>query len=290
MYTKKSESDKAIHMLEGLLKGITLDSSINNNEIIQLNSWINLNQDYCNMYPFKEVYLMLEDILSDGIISDDERKDLLWFCNKVTTNNLYYDLTTSDIQRLNGILHGIIADKVISEIEIVSLKNWLYENEHLTATYPYDELMALIVNVLEDGVITEDEKKLIERYVLEFVDESSLTNYSAKEISDIKKSISIGGICSIAPEIKIKGASIVFSGKSSRATRSEFAHIVESHGGKVVSAVSMKTNYLIIGDDGNPCWSYACYGRKIEKAIQLRSEGTPISIIHENDFWDEVEY
>ena len=56
-----------------------------------------------------------------------------------------------------------------------------------------------------------------------------------------------------------------------------------------MNSVSKKTNYLIVGDDGNPCWAYACYGRKVEKAINLRKEGAQIIIVHENDFWDEVE-
>jgi len=287
-YTKKSESDKAVHLLEGILNGISMDSKINNSEIVELESWINMNENFSHLYPFKDIYLMLEDILEDGIVTDDERKDLLWFCNKVTTTNTFYDLVTSDMQRLNGIIHGIIADKVISETEVVGLKKWLMENEQLASTYPYDELTSLIVNVLEDGIITEDEKALIERFFIEFVDEKTLTAYSQNEIAAIKESITIGGICALAPEINVNGASIVFTGKSSRCSRSEFTKAVEKFGGTVVSGVTKKTNYLVIGDDGNPCWSYACYGRKIEKAIKLRSEGKQIVIVHENDFWDEL--
>jgi hypothetical protein len=56
-----------------------------------------------------------------------------------------------------------------------------------------------------------------------------------------------------------------------------------------VNSVSRKTNYLIVGDDGNPCWAFACYGRKVEKAINLRKQGTQIIIVHENDFWREID-
>jgi len=31
------------------------------------------------------------------------------------------------------------------------------------------------------------------------------------------------------------------------------------------------------------------YGRKVEKAIQLRKEGHKIILVHENDFWDAIE-
>lgn len=285
-YTKKSESDKAVHMLEGILNGISMDSEINENEIIELGSWINMNESFSHLYPFKDIYNMLEDILEDGIVTDEERKDLLWFCDKVITTNTYYDLITSDIQRLNGIIHGIIADKTITDTEVVKLNNWLLDNEQLASTYPYDELTSLVANILEDNIITKDEIKLLERFFLEFIDEKTITVYSQEEIKVIKESITIGGICALDPEVNVDGSTVVFTGKSSRCSRNEFKKAVEVSGGKVISAISRKVNYLVIGDEGNPCWSYACYGRKIEKAIQLRSEGSLIIIVHENDFWD----
>jgi hypothetical protein len=41
---------------------------------------------------------------------------------------------------------------------------------------------------------------------------------------------------------------------------------------------------------GNPAWAFASYGRKIEKAINLNnSKGLEILIIHEDDFWKELD-
>lgn len=288
IFTKKSESDKALHLLEGILKGISYDSVVNEEEIIELGNWINMHEMFSHLYPYKEIYEMLEDILEDGLVTEDEKEDLLWFCNKVATTNTYYDLITSDIQRLHGIVRGIIADKTITTDEIEKLQDWLYSNEQLTSTYPYDELTSLISEVLSDGIVTSDEKEMIERFFLEFVDTTTLANYTSQEIEDIKSNISLGGICALAPEINLENATVVFTGKSSRCDRKKFSEIVESFGGRIVSGVSKKVNYLVVGDNGNPCWSYACYGRKIEQAIQLRSEGVPIIIVHENDFWDEL--
>lgn len=59
-------------------------------------------------------------------------------------------------------------------------------------------------------------------------------------------------------------------------------------GGEVVNHVSSHVDYLVIGADGNPCWAYACYGRKVEKAVQLRKKGGRILLVHENDFHDAV--
>lgn len=56
----------------------------------------------------------------------------------------------------------------------------------------------------------------------------------------------------------------------------------------MASSVSNKTDYLIIGADGNPCWAYACYGRKVEVAVKLRKEGGKILLVHEYDFLDAL--
>jgi hypothetical protein len=56
----------------------------------------------------------------------------------------------------------------------------------------------------------------------------------------------------------------------------------------VASSVSSKVDYLIIGADGNPCWAYACYGRKVEMAVQLRKQGSRLQLIHEHDFHDAI--
>ena len=55
------------------------------------------------------------------------------------------------------------------------------------------------------------------------------------------------------------------------------------------ASVSTKTDYLVVGNAGNPCWAYACYGRKIEAAMNLRKEGGKVIIVNETDFWDVID-
>ena len=56
----------------------------------------------------------------------------------------------------------------------------------------------------------------------------------------------------------------------------------------MASGPGKRVDYLVIGADGNPCWAFACYGRKVEKAVELRKSGVRIMIIHESDFHDAV--
>lgn len=85
IYTGKSEFDKAIHVLEGILKSISFDSVINETEIFELNNWINLHSQFSHKQPFKDVFRLLDEILEDNIVTSEERDDLLWFCSQVTT-------------------------------------------------------------------------------------------------------------------------------------------------------------------------------------------------------------
>jgi hypothetical protein len=36
----------------------------------------------------------------------------------------------------------------------------------------------------------------------------------------------------------------------------------------VADTLKEDIDYLIIGADGSPCWTFACYGRKVEKSRQ----------------------
>jgi DNA ligase (NAD+) len=69
---------------------------------------------------------------------------------------------------------------------------------------------------------------------------------------------------------KLEHKSFVVSGVFSKFTRDEIKSLIESHGGKILSGVSAKTDFLVAGDDAGPS--------KTEKAKQLG-----VRVITEND-------
>ena len=60
-------------------------------------------------------------------------------------------------------------------------------------------------------------------------------------------------------------------------------------GGIPTDSINKRTDYLIVGDNGNPAWAFSCYGRKVEKALSLRKDGHTITMIHEFDFSDIID-
>lgn len=285
MYTGKSERDKAIATLKGIISGITLDGKVDNSEIQELTNWMSLNSHLQDKVPFRDILSILKSLLEDGVIDSEEIEDLKWICKQFSEEGEFYNLVTLTIQELHGIFHGLLADNQLSDSEITSLKKWLDDNDILKGTYPYDEICALISNTLADGKIDDMERNQIIAFMGEFIDCSTSYNINKPDLDDLKSKYCVSGICANNPYIEIDSKNFCFTGMSSRATRGEIAKIIADNHGIFNNNVVKTTEYLLVGDEGNPCWAFSCYGRKVEKAVELRKKGVNILIVHENDFW-----
>jgi NAD-dependent DNA ligase len=163
------------------------------------------------------------------------------------------------------------------------LANWLYEHEHLKTCWPYEEVESIVTTVLRDKTILASAHDLLLNFLSEF------TAISGNDVqSTLHKALSTTTVCAVCPEVIFEGKVFGFTGSSAKYSRNEFEDIVQALGGTVARSVSKKLDYLIIGADGNPCWAYACYGRKVEMAVALRKAGARILLVHENDFHDAV--
>ena len=52
-------------------------------------------------------------------------------------------------------------------------------------------------------------------------------------------------------------------------------------GGDIVEAPNMVTDYLVIGELSSPDWVHTSFGRSIEHAVDLKQQGSSISILSE---------
>jgi hypothetical protein len=283
-FTGRSRLDKSINSLLGIVEGITTDSLINSAEVGFLNIWLSEHKNVKDTHPYNELLPVVSQAASDGMISSDEKQDIQWLCEKLRSTD-YYDEITADLQRLHAILGAIVSDSVISESELNGLSEWLSEHEHLKTCWPYEEVDSLKTVVLKDKKIDAAEHKLLKEFFSEFTALMDGRTITAARISERGN---IVGLCAVCPEIKFEDSLFCLTGASLKYTRSEFSKIIQELGGRTINSVSEKLNYLIIGADGNPCWAYACYGRKVEKAVNLRKSGARILLVHENDFHDAV--
>ena len=290
-FMKKEEMHKSLNSLIGILGGISADGAIDDLEYNELKNWYSLHDYLLNVFPFSEILPSVRLAFEDDILDIEEIEGILWLCRKfvdVHQEELYFNLITSQIQQLEGMLHGIVSDGSISDDELANLNEWLNDNEGLSGMYPFDEVYSLLLAAKEDGKISDDERNMLKAFFSTFVDTTESFNIHAAEVAELQKQYSIGGICAVCPEVVIKGKVFCFTGTSEKASRSEIASVVENAGGIYNDRVTSNTDYLIVGASGNPCWAYSCYGRKVEKAMDLRKKGGSVIIVHEYDFWDEL--
>ena len=287
-FTKPAELHKAINTLRGIVAGISCNDGISNDEIQELVHWCSLHEHLRDRHPFSELLPAIERSIQDGIIDEDEQRDLLWLCNNFVNSTVFYDATTSSIQFLTGLIHGIMADRQLGDGEIQTLRFWLDTNDFLQGTYPFDELSSMVHTIMEDKIITEDERNRLLAFMSNLVEFKDSYNLVESDFAELRNKYSISGICAYCPEIEIKGKLFCFTGESYRSTRAEIKEEIERLGGTFRTSVSKHTDFLVVGNAGNPCWAYSCYGRKIEEAMALRKSGAKLQIVNETDFWDAV--
>lgn len=287
-FTSKMEYDKALNMLAGLVDGVTADN-ITLFEIEELQHWLQFAKPFESKKPFDELIPLVNKVLEDGQLDQEEIDDIIWVCSKFQVGYGYYDLITAGLQMLNGYILGVMADNALSIQEVLNLQKWITDHDELTGYFPYDELYSILVSILKDGIVTHDELTYLKAFLSQFVDTKKSLHLNEIELSNLRKEVSVSGICALAPEINFEDRKFCFTGESIRSTRKEIANLVYNLKGNFTNNLTKDTSYLVVGNAGNDCWAFSCYGRKVEQAIHLRQKGIPLIIVNENDFWDAVE-
>jgi NAD-dependent DNA ligase len=287
VYTAKAQADKAISTLKGILLGINLDGIVNEKEIHELHEWVISQNELVKRNPFNEFMTIIENTISNKIPIKETIEDLYWLCQKYEGENYYYNAVTTDLQTLQGLCHGILSDGIINDKEIYDLQKWLEENGHLNTYYPYDEIRSLVLSIVSDHKIDEEEKLVLKAYFNQFVklEDTAI----AKQLENETIGVNIAGLCTSEPNVTFPGKTFCITGILKRGNRETLQNDITKLGGIPTDSVTRKTDYLIVGDNGNPAWAFSCYGRKVEKALSMRKEGHTIMLIHEFDFADIIE-
>lgn len=282
----KAETEKAINTLRGILKGIDIDQEINKNELQELVNWCRVNEHLRHREPIND-YCKNIDAANDSGDVVEILNDLVWAVDNYTNDNPYYKDFTVDVQVLQGICHGILADGRIQEKEIRGLEQWLDDNSQLENYYPYYELRQVVGEVLKDGIIEEKEKLLLKAHFNQF---ANLATPEFREgLNNELVGIKTKGYCALNPQIEIDGRKFCATGDFSFKSKEEFYSIVDEFGGISSNNITNATNYLVVGGKGSTAWCFSCYGRKVERAISMKNRGMDIQIVQEDDFWGHLE-
>lgn len=85
-------------------------------------------------------------------------------------------------------------------------------------------------------------------------------------------------------DISFSESVFCLTGNFKNCPKSEIKEKLETLGAICKDNVTKKTNYLIIGENGDASWKYGNYGTKVVKAIDMQNKGHTIKIVAEKDF------
>lgn len=269
-FNYKRNRDKLFANLISIIDGVLSDCELSDSEILYITTWLS-DSEVISSNPF--VMLLQERIsrvLEDGVITTEERQEIkqtLVDVQRAIMDMPNVDLYSkeSDINLLNGLCKGIVADKDLSIDEINYLDWWLTRNGMLKRNYPGKHLYQLVKTIKEDGVIDQNESDLLYK---------ALVDFSGTDLNTgIVDGLSCQLPCDDIDSLDLYGASFCLTGNFVLGKRSIVSKMIEDAGGSVTDRVTQSTDYLVIGGLSSRDWRYSTHGRKIEKAIDDRDSG-----------------
>lgn len=259
-FSSDSMLKKAINELDGTIRGLVSDHHINQEETAALQNWMDTYVACFQQSQFEELLRILKRSVEDKTISSQDLKKIDLFIKNFQLKRSAGNDATQAMQVLIGIVRGLLADEELNDEEILSLQKWMQSHKYLSGNFSFNKIEKKLSNILEDGIITQDEKN-------ELFEDLNLF---------------------IHPDRKAKGNTIVFekmsfclTGHFNKVSRSDISRMITENGGTIQANITKKTNYLLVGERGEKSTKFGKRSGKLSKALQLQQKGSEIKIISE---------
>ena len=282
-FSRARLNGRQISELLGLCKGLIADGKIVQSEAESLYAWL-IDQEEIGHPLVQTLRVQIGQMLEDGVLDSNESAELMRLVcglidncpneaplrrDGVPTNNL----DDYQISALLGLCRGLIADGKIDQNEADVLRMWLKAHKE----------------IIDNPVITAFEGKL-----QPFLEGKSGNVSNRVHLLKLLSGL-IGGKTEVgeclrtttlwldepSPEVIFEGRKFCLTGKFSYGKRDQCEDEVRVRGGACQASPGKATDYLVIGSYAEGTWIQSAYGRKIEKAVELRTHGLPIRIISE---------
>ncbi len=110
-----NQANIAVQVLDGILKGIVSDEHISESELVSLKKWLSDNDYLTGIFAYDKIVNIVSKTLADGMISDDERDDLVSEFNDVL--NPVTEYKTLDLAKKSVCLVGEFVHISKNELE-----------------------------------------------------------------------------------------------------------------------------------------------------------------------------
>lgn len=180
------------------------------------------------------------------------------------------------IDQLSGICSGILADGVVTEQEVAFFAEWIRKYAPFEPVWPFTDILARVERIFADGCCDEEEREEL-RGVME-----ALCGHTAQAKPEETYSTTLPLDSPLPEPIVFPDRVFTITGKFAFGTRRKVMEAIEARGGRPSdTAPTRESHYLTVGVFTSRDWANTNYGRKIERAVELRNSGSGIAIISE---------
>lgn len=185
------------------------------------------------------------------------------------------------VEHLLGLCRGLLADGQLNVQEVTFLATWMENHLDELREHPVGRLLiARVVRVIQDNVITEEELLDLKSGLEEVLGGGVFDDAGAGGLACTAKADT--GVA-----IAFSGRAFVVTGKFLYGPRRAVEEAILDRGGLLLDSVSKKVHYVVIGTMGSRDWTNSSFGTKLEKVYALKEEGHDVRIIAEPD-WVEA--
>ena len=182
-----------------------------------------------------------------------------------------------DVSEMLGIAKGLLADGIINDGEAQYLRDWGRVHPEAIELWPASLIFSRLEQFYRDGRIDEDERAELKQVLDQLVG------------GTLSVSLGYDGPTSLPldeplPILSWHQEVYVFTGRFAYGTRKHCAEEVFLRRGFVDDDVTRRTTFLVLGTFSSPDWTQTSYGRKIQRAAELRDSGLALRIVGE-DHW-----
>ena len=275
---------KEFNSLIGIATGLVADDYITKGELDFFDLWIR-EQKYADMMPFyNEIMDTLSEAKNDDFMSEYHKERLAELIQLAIENEIVFNkLSTTDdkniTNRLIGVIRVVLADDVLSNVEIESLHNIIASHTNPLFSATND----LLKKIKDFNNITQEQRDAL-KIELNRIIGGSIHEHGV--IDGMTANISFD---TLPEEFDLYCKRFVLTGSFYTMSRKQMGTLIESFGATQSRHVNGVTDLLVVGGMASKDWAFSSFGRKIEEAITLREDGNCLLIVNEKQMADYLE-
>jgi hypothetical protein len=180
------------------------------------------------------------------------------------------------IDQLSGICSGILADGVVTEKEAFFFAEWVRNFAPFEPVWPFTDILARVERIHADGHCNDEEREELKGVM------QALCGHTTEANPAERYSMTLPLDSPFPDPVAFPDRVFTITGRFAFGTRGEVMEAIESRGGRPSDTPpTRESHYLVIGAFASRDWANTNYGRKIERAVELRDSGSGIAIISE---------